>query len=166
MERAFLEAKGTFAERLVAALEGGQAAGGDARGKQSAVLLVVRKNTLFGSDRFIDLRVDDHPEPIRELARLLAHYQVMPAVFRAAQLGQKDPAAGIAALEAALVKYEASDTAHYALARLYARTNKPERALIELRRALELNPILWKNATAEADFAALREKEAWQKLRP
>ena len=75
MEKAFLETKGTFAERLVAALEGGQAGGGDSRGQQSAAILVVRPGAMFGSDRFIDLRVDDHPEPIKELRRLVERYQ-------------------------------------------------------------------------------------------
>jgi len=69
-ERAELE----LPERLVAALEAGQAAGGDARGQQSAALLVVREGGGYGgrSDRHVDLRVDDHPTPIAELGRLLA----------------------------------------------------------------------------------------------
>jgi uncharacterized Ntn-hydrolase superfamily protein len=69
-ERADLE----LPERLVAGLDAGQAAGGDARGQQSAALLVVREGGGYGgrSDRHIDLRVDDHPTPIAELGRLLA----------------------------------------------------------------------------------------------
>jgi uncharacterized Ntn-hydrolase superfamily protein len=61
-------------ERLVVALEAGQAAGGDARGQQSAGLLVVREGGGYGgrSDRHVDLRVDDHATPIAELGRLLA----------------------------------------------------------------------------------------------
>lgn len=61
-------------ERVVAALEAAQAAGGDVRGQQSAALVVVRAGAGFLglSDRAVDLRVDDHPMPIRELARLLA----------------------------------------------------------------------------------------------
>jgi len=60
-------------ERLAAVLEAGQAAGGDARGQQSAGLLVVRAGGGFAgySDRVVDLRVDDHTAPIAELARLL-----------------------------------------------------------------------------------------------
>jgi len=62
-----------FPERLVAVLTAGQAAGGDSRGQQSAALLVVRTGGAFAgySDRVVDLRVDDHPTPIIELARLL-----------------------------------------------------------------------------------------------
>ncbi len=63
-----------FAERLVTVLEAGQSAGGDARGQQSAALVVARARHGFGgySDRAVDLRVDDHPSPIAELGRLLA----------------------------------------------------------------------------------------------
>jgi uncharacterized Ntn-hydrolase superfamily protein len=61
-----------LAGRLLAALDAGQEAGGDPRGKQSAALLVVREGGGYGgnNDRMVDLRVDDHPEPIRELARI------------------------------------------------------------------------------------------------
>jgi len=63
-----------FAERLVGVLEAGQAAGGDSRGQQAAALLIARHRGGFGgySDRAMDLRVDDHPTPIVELARLVA----------------------------------------------------------------------------------------------
>jgi uncharacterized Ntn-hydrolase superfamily protein len=62
-----------FPDRLVAALAAGQAAGGDARGQQSAAVLVVRPGGGYGglSDRLLDLRVDDHQAPIDELRRLL-----------------------------------------------------------------------------------------------
>jgi uncharacterized Ntn-hydrolase superfamily protein len=62
-----------FAERLIAVLEAGQAAGGDRRGQQSASLLIVRDGGGFAgySDRVVDLRVDDHAAPIAELGRLL-----------------------------------------------------------------------------------------------
>jgi uncharacterized Ntn-hydrolase superfamily protein len=59
---------------LVGVLEAGQAAGGDSRGQQAAALLIARHRGGFGgySDRAMDLRVDDHPTPIAELARLVA----------------------------------------------------------------------------------------------
>lgn len=73
MARAFEESEGELADRLMAALEAGQEAGGDSRGQQSAALLVVREEGGYGglNDRWIDLRVDDHPTPIQELKRLL-----------------------------------------------------------------------------------------------
>ena len=75
MAAAFESRRGDLADRMLAALDAGQAAGGDIRGKQSAALLVVRgKNTgrpWAGADRLFDLRVDDHADPIRELRRLV-----------------------------------------------------------------------------------------------
>lgn len=63
-----------FAERLVDALRAGDQAGGDRRGRQSAGLLVVARRGGYGgnSDVVVDLRVDDHPDPVTELGRLLA----------------------------------------------------------------------------------------------
>lgn len=64
---------GELADWLVAALAAGQAAGGDRRGRQAAGVLVVRENGGYGGriDRYLDLRVDDDPEPIRKLAQLV-----------------------------------------------------------------------------------------------
>ena len=73
MAKAFESAKGDLAERMLAALEAGQAAGGDIRGKQSAAIVVVaaRSTGKPWVDRVFDLRVEDHPEPIVELRRLV-----------------------------------------------------------------------------------------------
>jgi uncharacterized Ntn-hydrolase superfamily protein len=62
-----------LADWLMAALDAGQQAGGDKRGRQSAALLVVREKAGYAgkNDRYVDLRVEDHPEPIQELNRLL-----------------------------------------------------------------------------------------------
>ena len=64
---------GELADWLVAALQAGEDAGGDSRGRQSAALLVVRDKAGYSgaSDRYIDLRVEDHADPTHELARLL-----------------------------------------------------------------------------------------------
>jgi len=62
-----------LADWLMAALQAGESAGGDKRGKQSGALLVVREKANYDRkhDRYIDLRVEDHPEPVKELSRLL-----------------------------------------------------------------------------------------------
>ena len=62
-----------LAFRLVGALQAAQAAGGDSRGQQSAAVVVVQEGAGYGgfNDRYLDLRVDDHPAPIEELYRLL-----------------------------------------------------------------------------------------------
>ncbi|WP_028921589.1 DUF1028 domain-containing protein [Pseudonocardia acaciae] len=63
--------EGQLADRLLAALEAGQAAGGDRRGQQAAALLVARGGGGYGgADVAVDLRVDDHPTPVAELRRL------------------------------------------------------------------------------------------------
>ncbi len=78
MARAFASTPGDLPERLLAALAAGQREGGDRRGMQSAALVVVRAEGgyLKGNDRWIDLRVDDHPSPIEELKRLFKLYDL------------------------------------------------------------------------------------------
>jgi len=73
MANAFLNTKGEFADRLVAALEAAEMEGGDIRGKQSAALIVVKgvSSGVWWKDRLFDLRIEDHPTPVRELKRLL-----------------------------------------------------------------------------------------------
>lgn len=72
-ERALARTGGPLARRLLAALQAADDAGGDRRGRQSAALLVVEEGSGYGgfSDVLVDLRVDDSPAPIPELARLL-----------------------------------------------------------------------------------------------
>jgi uncharacterized Ntn-hydrolase superfamily protein len=73
MARAFQQAVGSLAERMLAALEAAQAVGGDLRGKQSAAILVVSGKASGRSwqDRLVDLHVEDDPQPLLELRRLL-----------------------------------------------------------------------------------------------
>ena len=73
MAKAFEATGGELADRLVAALAAGQAAGGDRRGQQSAAVLVVRAEGGYGglNDRYLDLRVDDDPSPIERLQALV-----------------------------------------------------------------------------------------------
>jgi uncharacterized Ntn-hydrolase superfamily protein len=71
-EEARTKEKSELCDWLLAALKAGDEAGGDKRGKQSAVLVVVRDKAGYGgNDRYVELRVDDHSEPVAELARLL-----------------------------------------------------------------------------------------------
>jgi len=73
MARAYHEAKGDLADRMLAALEAAQQSGGDIRGQQSAAVLVVRAKPSGEAwrDRVFDLRVEDHPDPVTELKRLV-----------------------------------------------------------------------------------------------
>ena len=93
MSSTFEQTEGCLAERLLAALDAGQAAGGDSRGKQSAALLVVREKGGYGgyTDRAVDLRVDDHPEPIKELMRVYGIYSLYfadPATAKVAPIDE------------------------------------------------------------------------------
>src|SRR2546428_862660 len=78
LARAFEVTQGDLPVRLLAALSAGQRAGGDKRGQQSAALLVVRQGGGYGgfNDRWIDIRVDDHPAPIEELIRIFNVYDL------------------------------------------------------------------------------------------
>ncbi len=76
MARAFESTEGDLPVRLLASLSAGQDAGGDRRGQESASLLVVRERGGYGgfNDRWIDIRVDDHPRPVEELIRVFNVY--------------------------------------------------------------------------------------------
>jgi len=78
MAETFVASKGELADRLMAALLAGDTAGGDRRGKQAAALLVVRPNGGYGgdNDRYLDLRVDDDPEPVKRLQELVALHRL------------------------------------------------------------------------------------------
>ena len=91
MLAAFTRTSGTLALRLVAALEAGQAAGGDTRGKQSAALLIVKKcgGVWLHNDVVLRLQVDDNPEPIAELRRLVEKSPQRP---RGVTDASRDPA--------------------------------------------------------------------------
>jgi uncharacterized Ntn-hydrolase superfamily protein len=105
MDQAFLNTQAPLAERLVAALEAAEAEGGDIRGKQSAALLVVAGSSSgeIWKDRQIDLRVEDHPAPVKEIKRLLKVYRAyehMNAGDVAVEKGDE---------QAALIEYSAAE---------------------------------------------------------
>ena len=104
MAHAYREAEGDLAGRMLAALEAGQAAGGDIRGQQSAAILIVKPVSTGQpwADTVMELRVEDHPEPIRELRRLVD-------LHRAYQhMNQGDELMGDGQTEEALREYRAA----------------------------------------------------------
>jgi uncharacterized Ntn-hydrolase superfamily protein len=104
MARAYRQTEGDLAERMLAALEGGQTAGGDIRGRQSASILIVKPTSTGRSwaDTGMDLRVEDNSEPIRELRRLVE-------LHRAYQhMNQGDELLGAGEVERALHEYRAA----------------------------------------------------------
>jgi uncharacterized Ntn-hydrolase superfamily protein len=106
MEAAYTTSSGDLAERLMAALEAAEGEGGDIRGKQSAALLVVsgdRSQPAWGG-RLYDLRVEDHPEPLIELRRLLT----MNRAYNLMNEGDEHMAAG--AIDKAVESYGSAES--------------------------------------------------------
>ncbi|MCP3097590.1 DUF1028 domain-containing protein [Myxococcus sp. K15C18031901] len=104
MAKAFREAKGDLAERMLAALEAAEAQGGDIRGRQSAALVVVSAKSTGRPwvDRRFDLRVDDHAQPLVELRRLLTLQRAYNAMNEGdLALERKDTDGALAAYGAA-----------------------------------------------------------------
>ena len=144
MGRAFEATEGELAEKLFAALKAGDDAGGDSRGKQSASMLVVRKGggRNINNDRYIYINVDDNPQPIPELRRLLdinlsLLYQEKVGRLRSAG---KTREAREAALQ--LTRYSPSGMSYLTLGTLdYSLGDKPT-AAADLRKAIELDPAI------------------------
>lgn len=167
MEKAFLETKGTLADRLYAALLAGEANGGDARGKQSAAILVVKEGAGYGgyTDRAIDIRVDDHPEPFKELGRLLNIAQMNYAWNEGWTLftqNKYDEALPHQERAAKLAPENAEVLYDLAVIRLAA--GKKAEALDALKKALTLNPKLKKQARVDNDLDALRSEREFEEL--
>ncbi len=167
MEKAFLQTKGTLADRLYAALLAGDAAGGDSRGRQSAAMLVVKEGAGYGgfTDRSIDIRVDDHPDPFRELGRLLKYAQMNSAWNEGwtAFTKKKYAEALVAQERAARIAPENPEVLYDLAVIRFAAGKKPE-ALEALKKALALNPNLKKQAAVDNDLAGLREEREFEKL--
>jgi uncharacterized Ntn-hydrolase superfamily protein len=157
---AFESAPGDFATRLVYALAAGQAAGGDARGRQSAALLVVRDKAgyLGLTDRLIDLHVEDHPTPIRELARLLkirqaqmASEQAKALIAKASKASGHQQARLLAQAQElqidALRKHSSDDYGWWSLARIQLSRGNAAQAALSAQRALLENPA-WRHLSA------------------
>jgi uncharacterized Ntn-hydrolase superfamily protein len=167
MEKAFLGTRGTLAERLHAALAAGDAAGGDSRGRQSAALLVVKKGAGYGGfdDRAIDIRVDDHPDPFKELKRLLDMAQVNYAWnqgWTAFTLKRFQEA--LAAQERAAALAPGNAEVLYDLACIRLAAGKRDDALQALGRALSANPKLKAQAKVDGDLAPLRGGREFEAL--
>ena len=165
MERGFLESEGRpLAERLYAALAAGDAAGGDSRGKQSAAILVKRERAGYGgyTDQAVDIRVDDHAQPIEEIGRLLDLALVNDywnrgwTAFKEQRLDE-----ALVWQERTAERAEAARSmlpeVLYDLAVIRLAAGDKRGAKSALARAVELNPKLASQASTDEDLAGLND---------
>jgi len=167
MEKAFLQTQGTLADRLYAALLAGEANGGDSRGKQSAAMLVVKAEAGYGgyTDRAIDIRVDDHPEPFTELGRILTIAQMNYAWNDAWTLfTKKQYAEALPPMERAARLAPNYAEVFYDLAVIRLAAGDKNNALTALEKALQLNPKLIQQASKDNDLAGLRGMPEFERL--
>jgi uncharacterized Ntn-hydrolase superfamily protein len=169
MARAFESTSGALAERLLAALEAAQAAGGDRRGQQSAALVVERPGGIpesrEGIDRIVDLRVDDHEEPIRELRRLLGlHSRMALALETSGLYERREWGAAIAATRASLERFPGDPLLLYNLACYESLDGRRDAAFEHLRQALSADPTMRESARADSDFAGIAGEPRFRTL--
>jgi uncharacterized Ntn-hydrolase superfamily protein len=165
MSEAFLAAEGSLARRLLDALDAGEAAGGDIRGRQSAAILVVPPEGEHW-ERVVELRVEDHPEPLGELRRLVG---LKAAYARAAEgddlQGRGDHAgAAVKYIEAWEMQPESEELGFWAALSLI-QLGEVERGLPLLRRTIaahdgwaQLLPMLGEEAPAAPEARRLLGK--------
>jgi tetratricopeptide (TPR) repeat protein len=141
--------------------------GGDSRGKQSAALLIVKKVAGYGgfTDRAIDIRVDDHAEPFRELGRLLNFAQMNYSWNEAWTLFKEGRAEdSLPLMERTAQLAPGNPEVLYDLAVIRLAAGRREEAFDALRESLDLNPRLKAQARGDADLDPMREDEAFRKI--
>ena len=171
MAAAYEQSKGSLAERLMDALDAGQSKGGDTRGMQSAGILVVRPlppNSTNTVERIVDIRVDDHENPFKELRRLLYMTTGVPnrLTDASAKLASEGKfAEAIAEQQKALDINPRAEPLMYAMAQRYAQAGNAANAMKWLGMAISRQPKQWKPRAAEDPlFAKLRETAEFKKL--
>jgi len=167
MARTFRETEGILGERLMRALEAGQAAGGDSRGMQSAAMYIVREGGGYGgyNDVYCDLRVDDHEDPIGELRRIFDMWKEWALVlegYRLCEAGDWERAFAVGREAVALGPDKGEP--HYHLACYFSKAGMRDEALKELRAAVELDESLGPRARLDTDFEPLYEDSVFQQI--
>jgi uncharacterized Ntn-hydrolase superfamily protein len=156
-----------LAERLMDALDAAQAAGGDARGVQSAAMIVTRALAGAGgfSDRVIDIRVDDSRQPLVDLRHLLNLYQAGQLITEAnRQLTAGDAAAALKTALAARDKDPNNDNAWIALANIHLKAGHKTEALAAVAKAIELNGANRRQIPKNRNFESLLSDPEFKRL--
>jgi uncharacterized Ntn-hydrolase superfamily protein len=149
-------------ERLMDALDGGNSKGGDIRGMGSAGILVVRpvtpgpEQTSIG--RRVDLRVDHHENPFKELRRIMNMGMAGRLTQLSTQLAQQGKfAEALAEQKKSVEMNPANAQAHYALAQRYAQAGEYLNALLSLQEAIRMQPNLKSEAAKNTAFDKMKE---------
>ncbi|MBI1875991.1 MAG: DUF1028 domain-containing protein [Acidobacteria bacterium] len=167
LARSFESSSGPLAERLMDALDAAQAAGGDARGMQSAALIITRALGGAGgfSDRVIDIRVDDSRAPLADLRRLLNLYRAGQMITDAnRQLTAGDPDTALGTALAARDKAPDNDNAWVAIANIHLKAGRKADALAAIRRAIELNAANRRQLPKNRNFETLMNDPEFKRL--
>jgi len=154
-------------ERLMDALDAAQAAGGDARGVQSAAMIVTRALAGAGgfSDRVIDIRVDDSRQPLADLRHLLSLYQAGQLITEAnRQLTAGDAAAALKTALAARDKDPTNDNAQVALANIHLKAGRKADALAAIAKAIDLNGANRRQLPKNRNFESLLNDPEFKRL--
>ncbi|HXF49321.1 MAG TPA: DUF1028 domain-containing protein [Verrucomicrobiae bacterium] len=167
MASAFEGTSGELAERLMAALEAGQRAGGDSRGMQSAALLVVRAGAGYAgfNDRYIDIRTDDSKNPLLELRRLLNKVLAFNAILKAETFREKkDYEKMIAEARRAVSLDPATGYNWYQLGCYLTMADKLEEAKKSLKEAFLRDEYLIITARSDSDLDNLIHDQEFRKM--
>jgi uncharacterized Ntn-hydrolase superfamily protein len=142
MAKSFESSSGSLAERLLDALEAGEAHGGDKRGMESAALWILKPLSIQGfGDRELDLRVDESRNPFVELRRVLNAVRSGEMLTQAnAKITANDLKGAMQIATAARDKSPTNDNAFVTIARIYLQMGQKAEALSALRQAVQLNP--------------------------
>lgn len=165
MGRAFEATEGELAEKLFAALKAGDDAGGDSRGKQSASMLVVRKGggRNINNDRYVYINVDDSPQPIPELRRLLDLNLGLLYSEKAGRLRSLDTkGARDAAAKAA--RYMPNGNTLFTLGLLDYAAGEKDAALADFRKAIALDPSVRQRFEAAGPVAGGRGSQTMRAI--
>jgi uncharacterized Ntn-hydrolase superfamily protein len=169
MAEAWERTEGSMAERLLAALEGGQSKGGDSRGMQSGGIIVVQPvadlAASLQADRVVDIRVDDHENPFKEIRRILNVRLSGSHTTKASQLAKEGKLKeAIAEQRIALEMNPKNEQINYMLAVYYAQSGDTKNSLAALTVALTKQPRLKMDVVEEPAFDKLKNEAEFKRL--
>jgi uncharacterized Ntn-hydrolase superfamily protein len=167
MAATFESTSGFLGDRMLAALEAGDTAGGDSRGHQSAAIYLACVGQGYGgyNDVLCDLRVDDHASPLSELRRVYNVWRPNSLITEGYKLVEAGKYAEAIALGEQAARLDPdSGQPYYHLACYYARSGHMDKAMYYLQWAIKLDPKWKKSASGDTDLTPLREREDCKRL--